>query len=333
MTSCRRPAATTATSLLDHRDPVRARRRDRVRRARADGPEPQAQPRQPRQRAHPAQLELRRHADRLFRQPHRHEPDQHRRRQVLRGHRRLQQRERYVHAEHQRHDRERREPRVPARPVRRARVRHRPLLQGPRRLAGVPARRLLRRDRQQRRRPHRLPRGSRLHEHVRHRRGHRAPGPELPVCSDGLDNDGDTRIDYPADTGCTSASSNNEGRAESDPILAITAPTTTGTLVGAADDHNPSCVTTNYPDRIYTLDIPMPLQSLTIDTENSGRRHRAVAHGLDVRRAQHHVRRRRRRRRRRLAHHPQLRVPRRVHDRRRLRLGDPRHVRAPTSPA
>ena len=95
------------------------------------------------------------------------------------------------------------------------------------------------------------------------------PGPSCPVCSDGLDNDGDTRIDYPADSGCISASSNNEGCAESDQILPITAPTTTGTLVGAADDHNPSCVTTNYPDRIYTLDIPMPLQSLTIDTENS----------------------------------------------------------------
>lgn len=32
-----------------------------------------------------------------------------------------------------------------------------------------------------------------------------------PQCSDGIDNDGDGKIDYPADTDCTSLSDNNEG--------------------------------------------------------------------------------------------------------------------------
>ncbi|MBA3395957.1 MAG: hypothetical protein H0T89_25220 [Deltaproteobacteria bacterium] len=95
------------------------------------------------------------------------------------------------------------------------------------------------------------------------------PGASCPICSDGLDNDGDLLIDYPADTGCLAASANNEGCAETDAIVAITTPTTNGTLVGATDDHDPRCVTTNLPDKIFTLDIPTTLQSLDIDTEGS----------------------------------------------------------------
>jgi large repetitive protein len=95
------------------------------------------------------------------------------------------------------------------------------------------------------------------------------PGASCPVCSDGLDNDGDLLIDYPADTGCLSAAGTNEGCAESDPVLAINATQTTGTLVGSVDDHNPACVTTNFPDRVYTIDIPTSLQSLRIDTAGS----------------------------------------------------------------
>ena len=95
------------------------------------------------------------------------------------------------------------------------------------------------------------------------------PGAGCPACSDGIDNDGDTLIDYPADSGCLAASANNEGCAETDPIVGITTPTTAGTLVGATDDHNPSCVATNLPDKIFTLDVPTTLQSLVIDTEGS----------------------------------------------------------------
>ena len=36
------------------------------------------------------------------------------------------------------------------------------------------------------------------------------PPPASPACSDGIDNDGDGRIDYPADLGCTSASDTDE---------------------------------------------------------------------------------------------------------------------------
>jgi hypothetical protein len=95
------------------------------------------------------------------------------------------------------------------------------------------------------------------------------PGSGCPVCSNGLDDDGDGLTDYPADTGCVAASAGSEGCTESDPIVNITIPTTTGTLIGAVDDHNPSCVTTNLPDKIFTLTIPTTLQSLTIDTNGS----------------------------------------------------------------
>ncbi len=95
------------------------------------------------------------------------------------------------------------------------------------------------------------------------------PGPSCPACSDGADNDTDGQIDYPADTGCQSASGITEGCAESDPIVQITTPTTLGTLVGAVDDHNPSCVTSNQPDKMFLLDVATTLQSLVIDTENS----------------------------------------------------------------
>ncbi|HSK00377.1 MAG TPA: hypothetical protein VK932_04010 [Kofleriaceae bacterium] len=95
------------------------------------------------------------------------------------------------------------------------------------------------------------------------------PGPLCPACADGADNDGDGLIDYPADPGCISASSISEGCTESDPIVAITTPTTYGTLVGATNDRKPSCVTTNYPDKVFLLDVPTTLQSLVIDTENS----------------------------------------------------------------
>jgi hypothetical protein len=95
------------------------------------------------------------------------------------------------------------------------------------------------------------------------------PGSSCPVCADGLDNDGDNQTDYPMDTSCVAASSTSEDCRETEAVLAITAPATTGTLVGATDDHDPSCTTTSFPDRIYSLNITTPLQSLVIDTEGS----------------------------------------------------------------
>lgn len=95
------------------------------------------------------------------------------------------------------------------------------------------------------------------------------PGASCPACFDGVDNDGDSQTDYPMDTSCVAASSLTEDCRETEPLVAITGPITTGTLVGATDDHDPACITTNFPDRVYSLNITTPLQSLVIDTEGS----------------------------------------------------------------
>ena len=95
------------------------------------------------------------------------------------------------------------------------------------------------------------------------------PGAACPACADGVDNDDDDQTDYPMDTSCVAASSTTEDCRETEAVTAITGPTTTGTLVGTTDDHDPACVTTAFPDRIYSLNITTPLQSLVIDTEGS----------------------------------------------------------------
>ena len=96
-------------------------------------------------------------------------------------------------------------------------------------------------------------------------------GPGCPVCADGLDNDGDGAIDYPADSSCAAASSPSELTcgAETDPLLAVTTPTTTGTTAGAANNFAPTCagaMTGTAPDRVYLLTLQVPVASLTADT-------------------------------------------------------------------
>lgn len=94
-------------------------------------------------------------------------------------------------------------------------------------------------------------------------------GASCPACSNGLDDDNDTKIDYPMDTSCTSAAGNSEAcTGEQDPITSITGPTTSGTLVGAHDNHNPSCVTLNGEDILYTLKLPA-MRLLVLDTEGT----------------------------------------------------------------
>ncbi len=96
-------------------------------------------------------------------------------------------------------------------------------------------------------------------------------GAGCPVCANGLDDDGDGRIDYPMDLGCTAASSASELECtgETDPIGQISTPVTTGTTVGAANNFNPSCQSNDAGDRAFLLTLPVPVATLTIDTEGS----------------------------------------------------------------
>lgn len=47
-----------------------------------------------------------------------------------------------------------------------------------------------------------------------------SPDPAPAACADGIDNDGDTTIDYPADSGCTSADDSDEAEQTSEPAPA-----------------------------------------------------------------------------------------------------------------
>ncbi|HEY4244960.1 MAG TPA: hypothetical protein VGM88_34330 [Kofleriaceae bacterium] len=67
------------------------------------------------------------------------------------------------------------------------------------------------------------------------------PGPTCPQCADGIDNDGDGLVDYPADPSCVAASGVSESCVSADGVSQISAASTSGTTIGATDDFTPSC--------------------------------------------------------------------------------------------
>jgi hypothetical protein len=94
-----------------------------------------------------------------------------------------------------------------------------------------------------------------------------------PVCADGTDNDGDMLTDFPADYGCAAASGTTEVfcMGEMDATAAITTKTTMGTTTAAANDWAPSCSTFSMAsDKVYALPLPVPVATLTVDTIGSG---------------------------------------------------------------
>jgi hypothetical protein len=78
--------------------------------------------------------------------------------------------------------------------------------------------------------------------------------PPPPACSDGIDNDGDTLIDYPADPGCTSASDTSEVDPSGD-LLSWAPPTLVNpiTIIIADDGSNRVQMLNNAQD--YIIDI------------------------------------------------------------------------------
>jgi len=97
------------------------------------------------------------------------------------------------------------------------------------------------------------------------------PGAQCPVCSNGLDDDADGKTDYPADFGCSSAAGASEVfcMMETDPVAAITAATTSGTLANLHHDLTLDCQSDTGNDKTYALELPVPVQSLTINTTGS----------------------------------------------------------------
>ena len=96
-------------------------------------------------------------------------------------------------------------------------------------------------------------------------------GPGCPVCGNGIDDDSDGLTDYPADFGCGAASGTNEVPCpiETDAIVQVVGPTTSGTTVGAADNFTPSCQTNDAADRVHILTLAVPVATLHLDTEMS----------------------------------------------------------------
>jgi hypothetical protein len=92
-----------------------------------------------------------------------------------------------------------------------------------------------------------------------------------PACGNGMDDDSDGQIDYPMDPGCIAASSTTELGcvAETDPIIVISGPATTGTAVGAANDFDPTCQSNDLGDRVHIITFSVPVATLTLDTLGS----------------------------------------------------------------
>ena len=96
--------------------------------------------------------------------------------------------------------------------------------------------------------------------------------PTCPACWDGVDNDSDTQIDFPADLGCEAAGDDDESDCADSAVIAIydTSPET-GTTVGGGDDHTPECRNSSTAaDVVYRLFVSGWLSTLTVDTNGSG---------------------------------------------------------------
>jgi hypothetical protein len=71
------------------------------------------------------------------------------------------------------------------------------------------------------------------------------PGAGCPECGDGIDNDADTKIDYPMDTTCKAAGDSSESCTTTEGVVLINTAQTMGDTSLATSDINPTCASTN----------------------------------------------------------------------------------------
>jgi len=97
------------------------------------------------------------------------------------------------------------------------------------------------------------------------------PGAMCPVCANGMDDDMDMTTDFPMDFGCAAAGAASEAFCTGEPDVggAITMPTTMGDLSNAADNYDQTCQSSTGNDRAFALQLPVPVATLVVDTENS----------------------------------------------------------------
>ncbi len=97
-------------------------------------------------------------------------------------------------------------------------------------------------------------------------------GPNCPQCANGVDDDTDGQTDYPNDTSCVAASFSTEASCSNDMENGglITQPTTLGDLTTGNGDLTFTCaLSPSGNDMSFILDLPVPVASLTLDTEGS----------------------------------------------------------------
>ncbi len=93
-----------------------------------------------------------------------------------------------------------------------------------------------------------------------------------PKCANGTDDDGDGKIDYANDLSCWAASGNAEAfcNTETDRAQLIYAPTETGTTATAHSNYTAGCGSSGSANDIaFALELPVPVASLTVDTIGS----------------------------------------------------------------
>ncbi len=98
------------------------------------------------------------------------------------------------------------------------------------------------------------------------------PGAMCPVCSNGMDDDMDTKTDFPMDFGCGAAGASSEVFCPGEPDYApnaISTPATAGDITATADNYDQTCQSSTGNDMAFALQLPVPVASLVIDTENS----------------------------------------------------------------
>ena len=84
------------------------------------------------------------------------------------------------------------------------------------------------------------------------------PGASCPACSDGLDNDGDGQTDFPADTSCHAAGGTSEACVQTEPVVVVTGAATTGTTVGQTNDFQPTCASSVGSGPDVALQLDLP---------------------------------------------------------------------------
>ena len=92
------------------------------------------------------------------------------------------------------------------------------------------------------------------------------PGSMCPVCSDGVDNDMDGQTDFPLDVACRAASGTSESCSATEGVTALTMPSTMGNLTAATNDVPLYC-TMGSNGKDLTYSLQLPATtSLTITT-------------------------------------------------------------------